>query len=93
MADFMRVKFEKPKMKQSEIANQLSYSTSTLQKYRNDINMVSPYKYYPNNTNKEQKKTSNTNSKNDLHRDPDLRRPQTTSFDLKRPHLTSNYLN
>ena len=31
MADFMRVKDENPKMKQSEIANQLGYSTSTLQ--------------------------------------------------------------
>ena len=29
MAGFMRIKFENPKMKQSEIANQLSYSTST----------------------------------------------------------------
>ena len=43
MADFMRVKYENPKMKQSEIANQLSYSTSTLRRYRNDINMLSPY--------------------------------------------------
>ena len=32
IADFMRVKYEKPKMKQSEIANQLGYSTSTLQR-------------------------------------------------------------
>ena len=30
MADFMRVKNENPKMKQSEIASQLGYSTSTL---------------------------------------------------------------
>ena len=30
MADFMRVKNENPKMKQSKIANQLGYSTSTL---------------------------------------------------------------
>ena len=43
MADFMRVKYENPKMKQREIANQLDYSTSTLQRYRNDINMLSPY--------------------------------------------------
>ena len=32
MADFMRVKYQNPKTKQSEIANQLGHSTSTLQK-------------------------------------------------------------
>ena len=52
MADFMRVKNENPKMKQSEIANQLGLSSSTLQRYRNDINMLSPYRINPNNTNK-----------------------------------------
>ena len=90
MADLMRVKCENPKMKQSEIANQLSYSTSTLQRHRNDINMLSPYRIHPNNTIKQRKKTSNTNSGNDLHRDPDLKRPQMTSNDLKRPQSTSN---
>ena len=52
MADFMRVKYENPKLKQSEIANQLGLSTSTLQRYRNDINMLSPYRIHPSNTNK-----------------------------------------
>ena len=40
MADFMRVKYENPKRKQSKIANQLGMSSSTLQRYRNDINML-----------------------------------------------------
>ena len=31
MADFMRLKYENPKMKQSVIANQLSLSSSTIQ--------------------------------------------------------------
>ena len=31
MADFMRMKHKNPKLKQSQIACQLSYSTSTLQ--------------------------------------------------------------
>ena len=31
MADFKRVKYENPKLKQSEIANQLGLSSSTLQ--------------------------------------------------------------
>ena len=42
MADFMRGKYENPKLKQSEIANILSLSSSTLQRYRNDKNMLSP---------------------------------------------------
>ena len=37
MADFMRIKYENPKLKQSPIANQIDLSTSTLQRYRNDI--------------------------------------------------------
>ena len=56
MADFMRVKYESPKMKQSKIANHLGYSTSTLQSYRNDINVLSPYRIHPNNTFKRTKK-------------------------------------
>ena len=90
MADFMRVKNENPKMEQSEIANQLGYSTSTLQRYRDDINMLSPYRIQPNNTNKQGKKTSNSNSNNDLHLDPNHKRPLLTSNDLNRPQLTSN---
>ena len=83
MSKLMCIKFENPKMKQSEIANQLCYSTSTLQRYRNDINMLSPYRIHPNNTNKQRKGTSNTNSNNDLHRDPDLKRPQMTQMTSK----------
>ena len=60
MADFMRIKNEYPKMKQSEIANQLRKSSCTLQRYRNYINMLSLYRINRNNTNKRTKKTSNT---------------------------------
>ena len=56
MADFMRVKYENPRMKQSEIANQLDISSSTLPRCRNDINMLSPYRINPNITNKRTKK-------------------------------------
>ena len=83
MADFMRMKNESPKLKQSQIANQLRYSTSTLQRYRNDINMLSPYRIQPNNTNKRTKKVSNTDSDNNSHRDHDLKRSRLTSNDLK----------
>ena len=52
MADFMRMKNENLEIKESEIANQLNYSTSALQRYKNDINMLSPYRIHPNNNNK-----------------------------------------
>ena len=42
-AKFMQIKFENPKMKQSEIPDQLSYSSSTLQHYRNDKNLLPLY--------------------------------------------------
>ena len=90
MADFMRVKYENPKMKQSEIANQISLSSSTVQRYRNDINMLSPYRIQPNNTNKRIKKNKNNDFVNNSDQEADLKRPQMTSNDLKRPQSTSN---
>ena len=83
MADFMRTKYENPKMKQSELANQLGKSSSTLQRYRNDINMLSPYRNNPNNTNKRTKKTSKINFDNNSHPDSDAKRPRLTSNDFK----------
>ena len=76
MADFLRVKYESPKMKQSKIANRLGYSSSTLQGYKNDINMLSPYRINPNNTNKGTKKVSNTNFDNNQMTSKDLNRLQ-----------------
>ena len=87
MAVFLRVKYENPTMKQSEIANRLSLSSSTLQRYRNDINMLSPYRINPNNTKKRTKKVSNTNFVNSSHHEHDVKRPQMTSNDLR---MTSN---
>ena len=80
MADFMKVKYENPRMKQSEIANQLGMSSSTIQKYRNDINMQSPYRINPNNNKKRTKKAK-------IDDIGDLKRPQLTSNDVK---TTSN---
>ena len=76
MADFMRIKYENPRMKQSEIANQLGMSSSTLQRYRNDINKLSPYRITPNNTKKRSKKAK-------IDDNSDLKRPQMTSNDLE----------
>ena len=87
MADFMRVEYENPKMKQSEIANQLGMS-STLQRYRNDKNMLSPYRKNPNNTNKRTKKASNTKFDINSQHKLNLKRPQMTS----RQPQTKNHL-
>ena len=89
MADFMRVKYENPKWKQYDIASQSGLSP-TLRRYRNDINMLSPYRINPNNTDKRTKKASNTNFDNNSHQDHNLERPQLTSNDLKRPQWSSN---
>ena len=82
-ADFIRIKYENPRMKQSERANQISYTSSALQRYRNEINMLSPYSIQPNITNIRTKKVSNTNLNNNLHRELDVKRPQMTSQYLK----------
>ena len=76
MNDFMNIKYQNPKMTQSEISSQLNMSTSTIQRYRNDINMFSPYKNNSNNVKKQQKKTKINNNDG-------LKRPQSTSNDLK----------
>ena len=80
MADFLRVKYENPRMKQSEIANQLGMSSSTVQRYRNDINMLSSYRINPNNTKKRPKRAK-------IDDIGDLKRLQMTSNDVK---TTSN---
>ena len=56
MNDFMHIKYQNPKMKQSDVADHLNMSSSTLQRYRNDINMLSPYRISPNNVKKRPKK-------------------------------------
>ena len=59
MKDFMNIKYQNPKLTQSEISSQLNMSSSTIQRYRNDINMISPYRINPNNFKKQQKKDQN----------------------------------
>ena len=83
MADFMRIKYDNPKLKQSQIANQLGYSTSTLQRYRDDKNLLLPCRIQPNNINKRTENTSNSNSDNNSHGNHDVKGPRLTSFDIK----------
>ena len=80
MNDFMYMKYQNPKLKQSELANNLNMSSSTIQRYRNDINMQSPYRINPNNVKKRTKKAK-------IDDIGDLKRPQMTSNDVK---TTSN---
>ena len=80
MNDFMNIKCQNPKMTQSEISSQLNMSSSTIKRYRNDINMLSPYRINPNNVKKQQKKTKIENNGGP-------KRAQLTSNDLK---TTSN---
>ena len=83
----MRMKYENSKMKQFEIENQLGCTTSTLQRYRNHMNMLSPYRIHPNTTNKRSKKVSNRKLNNNSYREHDLKKPQLTSNNL---NTTSN---
>ena len=76
MNDFKNIKYQNPKMKQSEKATQLNMSPSTIQKQKNDINMLSPYRINPNNVEKRPKKAK-------IDDNGDLKRPQMTSNDLK----------
>ena len=80
MNDFMNIKYQNPKMTQSQISSQLNMSSSTIKRYRNDINMLSPYRISPNNVKKRSKKAKIDNN-------DEPKRPQMTSNDLK---LTSN---
>ena len=80
MNDFMNIKYQNPKMIQSEISSQLNMSPSTIQRYRNDINMISPYRINPNNVKKRSKKVK-------IDDIGDLKRPNLTSNDIK---TTSN---
>ena len=77
-------------MKQSQIANQLSLSSSTVQRHRNEINMLFPYRIQPNNTNKRTKNVKINDFVNNSDQEPEVKRPQMTSNDLKRPQSTSN---
>ena len=76
MNDFMNIKYQNPKMTQSEISSQLNTSSSTIKRYRNDINMISPYRISANNVKKRTKKAK-------IDDIGDLKRPQMTSNDLK----------
>ena len=47
MANFMEIKANHPRLKQSEIAKLLGLSSSAIQRYRKEIYMISPYRIPP----------------------------------------------
>ena len=52
MAKFVEVKSNNPKLKHSEKIEELEISSSTIQRYRREINMLSPHSIPPSsNTN------------------------------------------
>ena len=87
MNDYMHIKYQNPNLRQSEIASQIGLSTSTLQRCRSDVNMLSPYRIQPNNTNKRTKKAKNTNFDNNSYNEADVKRPQMTSKDLNQHQI------
>ena len=72
MAKFMEIKSLNPKLGHDQMAKELGCSSSTLQRFRKDLNMLSPYGIPPSNTNKRRQKISNTNLDNDSHRERDV---------------------
>ena len=60
--------------KQSEISEKLGMSSSTLQRYRNDIKMLSPYRISANSYKRKQKISVRENGH---------QRPQIISIDLQ----------
>ena len=75
VAKVKKIKSINSNLKQSETARELKMSSSTLQRYRREINMLSPYRTpLSSNTHTRKQKISN-------HTEPDLK---VTFNDLKR---------
>ena len=83
MNDFMNIKYQNPKMTQSEISSQLNMSSSTIKRYRNDINMLSPYRINPNNVKKQTKRAKIDNNGEPKRAQMSLNDLKTTSNDKK----------
>ena len=64
MARFMEIKSLNPKTKQDQITKELGCSSSTLQRYKNDINMLTPFRIPAKFTNKRKQEFSNANLDN-----------------------------
>ena len=63
MLDFMEIRSNNPRMTQKEICNKIGTSDSTIKRYRNDIDMDSPYNRN-NYKKKKPKRSPNTTTEN-----------------------------
>ena len=82
MARFKEIKSVNPKLKQSQLAKDLGYPSSTIQRYKNDIKMLSLYRIPPDSQ-KRRQKISNTNLDDNSNSEHDAQRRQVTSKYLK----------
>ena len=71
LARFMEIISVNPRLIQDQITKEIGCPISTLQRYRNDINMLSPITIPPSKTNEKKQKISNHEN--------DLKRLQLTS--------------
>ena len=80
MARFMETKSVHPNLKQSEIAKELGCSNSTFRRYRQDINMLSPYRIPPKSFRRNEKISD---------REHHFKTPQLTSKDVTNENVKS----
>ena len=83
IARFEEVESVNPKLIQDQKAKEIGRSSSTLKRYRHDINRLSPYKNPPNNTHKRKQKISNTTLDDKSNQEHELEKRQMTTEDLK----------
>ena len=78
MTRLIKIKTVNPKLKQDQIAKELGCSSCTFQRYRQEINMLSPSRIPPNIHKRTQKISKS---------EQNLGRPQMTSNQIKRSKL------
>ena len=66
MAKFIDFKSNNPKLKQSEIARELEISSSTLQRYRREVNIISPYRIPPSSISHTRKQKTSNHTEHDF---------------------------
>ena len=89
MARFLNIKSFNPKLKQIEIGRELGISFLTLERRRNDKNMLSFYRIPPN-SHKIKQAFSNTNLDDNSKHERDVKRPQLTSNAVSAVNTATN---